>query len=210
MQSSQPTTAPSASGLSRGWRVLIILSLCLNVLFLGVVGTMLWRWSTLPGPLFSVMAERGRQGHEAKSRGFGLGRGPLNPHVLASLAPDKRDGIRHIVDAHKPKLQALRHESILARQAAADQLGSDSYTPAAFAASLDRLRAADTALEAEVLSIIQQSAALLSPQERRAVAKAQKEMPRHSPGSGMGPGMGHGQGMGAGRGHGGGPDRPDL
>lgn len=201
MQSSQPTTAPSASGLSRGWRVLIILSLCLNVLFLGVLGTMLWRWSTLPGPLFSVMADRGPGSHKGSSMGFGLGRGPLNPHVLANLAPDKRDGIRHIVDAHKPKLQALRREAFEARLAAANQLGSDTYAPAAFATALDRLRAADTALEAEVLSIVEQSAALLSPQERRAVAKAQKEMPHRSPGPGMGQGMGQGRGAGNGPGH---------
>ncbi|MGB8600940.1 MAG: periplasmic heavy metal sensor [Rhizomicrobium sp.] len=187
---------PPSAGLSRGWRVLIILSLCLNLLMLGAAGTLLWRWSAASLPL-SRLIDGPASGpmHHGNAKGFGLGHGPLNPHVLASLAPEKRDAIRHLMDAHRPKMQALRQESFKARQAASDLMASDGYSSERFAAALDRVRLADGALEAEVLRIVNESVGLLSPGERRAVAKAQNES-EHGPGDGHGPGMGNGMGNG--------------
>lgn len=191
MQASSQASGGRQGGLQRGWRILIILSLCLNVLLLGAAGTLVWRlWQPLTnGPVNGPVSHKG----------FGL-HGPLNPHVLASLAPDKRDAIRHLMDAHRPRIQALRADCFKARQAATDLLASDTYSSEQFAAALDRMRVADGALEAEVLRIVNESAGLLSPEERRAVAKAQNEDGRDGRGPGMGPGHGPGRGPGMGMG----------
>lgn len=177
---------------ARGWGIVLIASLCLNLLIIGTAATLWWRWSTGHDDIiFAPRGDRAGPGRHG-GHGFGLGRGPLNPHVMASLAPEKREMIRGVLQAHRDKVQTLRRASFEARRKATDTLAAPGYTPQKFAEALEQVRLADTALEAEVLETMKECAALLSPQERLVIARARREGgiggPGPEPKDGHGPG----------------------
>jgi uncharacterized membrane protein len=129
--------------------ILLIVSLCLNVVLVAMVLAGLWR---ALHPL-SV-----------------LQRGILSPYGLMREAPAERDRIRAIINAHAPKLNELRAASGAARMRAVNAIGSPSYSPDQLKQSLAAVSAADAALESEVVDTMAQSIATLSPDERKAVA----------------------------------------
>lgn len=176
---------------ARGWSFLLIFSLCLNLLIIGTAATVWWRWSFAhPRGAEFFMREDGRGAGHHGGYGFGLGRGPLNPHVMASLAPEKREKIKALVLAHHDRVQQLRRAAFAARRQASDALAAPDYTPQKFAAALDLVRQADAALESEVLATMKDCAAELSPQERQAIAHIRMEGGMGGPGPA--PGSGHG------------------
>lgn len=179
-----------AGGISaRALGVALIISLCLNLLIIGAGAMLLWRiHETIPArmgagavalpPPVAADGQPPRWGHDkwhgsghGKGRGmaFGLGRGPLNPHMLMAAVPQKADAIRAVLEAHRDTLDGLRDQALTARFQAGKVLAADDYTPARFDAALEAVRAADVALEAEVLKTVAECANLLTPEERRAV-----------------------------------------
>lgn len=176
----------------KGVSVALIVSLCVNLLVVGALAMMFWRWSpfsAMPPPppppragadfAADLGPDRGPDRRVDAGRGFGrgqgqkvgLGQGVLNPHILAKVAPAKADAIRAIIRSHRPKLAALRDAAFAARRDAAGVLAGETYSKAAFDRALERVRAADTALEGEVLDTVSECAGLLSPEERQAASR---------------------------------------
>lgn len=193
--SAEPQSPAPAPSWMRLLTIALIVSLSVNLLLIGVQVSYLWRSDALFGPRGGAGAagqmEPGKnagRGHREPPRGgavFGL-RGPLSPHTLAEIAPDKADTIRHIMATHHDTLKNLKQASMTARQDAIKSLADDRYTKESFARALDRVRSADTTLETEILSIVAQSADTLGPEQRKAILK----YPMDAMGGGRGPGPG--------------------
>ena len=187
----------SESAPRGGWNVALIISLCLNCLLAGVIVMAVLRF-TMIRPLFAPEAP-------AVPPGAGMGRGlwqmqPLSPHTMIGVAPGKTGQIRAILDAHREQVHALRQSSFEARRETWRLFSAPDFDQAAFDKSLAKLQSADAALETEILKVVSESAATLSPEERRAMADAPAEW-----GRGRGHGHGHGRGHGWRRGGGPGP-----
>ena len=178
--------------------VTLIVSLCVNLLLIGALSAYLWRSDTIFGPRYGASEgpsgtwgpDGGRgmgpmRGDHRRGAGFGL-HGPLSPHALADIAPDKAAVIRQIVADHRETLKSLRQASMKARQDAAQTLAEEPYSSQDFTRALDRVRANDTALETEILAIVAQAADKLSPEERKAVRKYRP--PERGGQDGRGPG----------------------
>lgn len=174
--------SPPSTKLPRAVTAALIVSLCLNCLFAGVLIAFLWHSYTQPsapgsdqtmmGPRHGFGTGRG-MGH---GMGFGLSHSPLDPHLLAEVAPEKAPAIRTILDAHRGKLDALRQTALTARDDAARILTSESYTPEAYGRALSAVQMADTAMESEILAIVAQTSAVLTKEERQDVMRRRHTM----------------------------------
>jgi uncharacterized membrane protein len=188
---SSQSTPRSASNVA------LIVSLCLNLLLAGVIVTALVRFS-----VFHPMFGSGTSGDFRSGSGMGHGMWqmePLSPHAMMNAAPGKAAQIRSIIDAHRTKIHDLRMSSFDARNEALRLLAAPEFDRSAFDRSLSKLQGADAALEAEVLKTVSESAAALTPEERRAAASAPAK---------WGHGHGHGHGRGGHHGWRGGRDSP--
>jgi uncharacterized membrane protein len=135
----------------RGRDILLIVSLCLNVALLAMIAVGII--AALRAPL--------RQ----------PGSGPLAPqNVLAEVQPSEKPKIQAVIDAHAAKLRELRMEAAQARAAAFRIFAEPTFSPNDFAASLQRARDADVAVEDETVKQLSEMVAQLSPAERAAIA----------------------------------------
>lgn len=136
--------------------ILLIVSLCLNLAFIGLVAAMLLRG---PPP------------RDAKAG--------LSPGALMHMVPAEQDKIAAVIDAHRPKLHELRQEAVQARAELFNALSAKTFDKTAFAKATDAVQAADAALEAENLKTTADAVAVLTPEERERVA-AELPKPSHS------------------------------
>lgn len=143
---SDPTPAPKRR---RSW--LLIVSLCLNIALVPVIGAVIVRAL-----------------HRDTAVGSG---GILAPRSLQSAIPDERGAIQKIIVAHTPKVLALRQASVRTRREAFEVLGSPGYTPEKFTVALDAVATADSALEREAIAMMGESLATLNPAERAAIVE---------------------------------------
>lgn len=188
---SDPSTPRGGSNLA------LIISLCLNFLLAGLIVTAVVRFS-MNHPLLASLSGGGLPG-----RGDGMGRGmwqmePLSPGAMIQAAPGKAAEIRSIIEAHRPRIHALRMSSFAARDEALRQYTAPKFDRNAFDKSLARIQSDDAALESELLKTVSDSATALTPEERRAAAAAPVQW-----------GPGHGRGHGRGWHRGGGPPMQD-
>jgi Spy/CpxP family protein refolding chaperone len=149
-------TVPAPVSEKRKPSILLIVSLCLNLVFIGLAATMLLRG---PPP------------RDAK-----VG---LSPQALTHMVPAEKDKIEAVIDAHRPKLHELRQEATLARAELFNALSAKTFDKAAFAKAADAVQTADAALEAENLRTTADAVAVLTPEERDRVASAMPK-PSHS------------------------------
>jgi uncharacterized membrane protein len=171
----------------RTWRdVLLVVSVCLNCLLLGLVGMGAARFFW-PGP-DRVQAKPSGANHGFY---FGIGQGVFNPDMMGRIAVDKADTIRGVVSSHRSQLMALHRDSVAARGDALNIFTSDNFDKTAFERALARIQTSDAAFETETMRVIAASAAVLTTDERKAVAERWRR------------GRGHGWGMGGGGGGGG-------
>jgi Spy/CpxP family protein refolding chaperone len=149
--------------------VALVVSLCLNLILIGVIAMGLWRAHLMMMP---PGAERP---------------GMLAPQILMRLAPAEADKIRAIMEAHRDRLIQLHQTAMEARRAAHNVFQSSDYNRQAFDNALERVHQADAALETERLKMLSEIIATLTPEERRTVAQWSQEraMARHHH---MGPG----------------------
>lgn len=156
-------TAP-ASGKSH---VALIISLCVNLLLVGVILMAFVRMHFFAPPFGPGMMD----GH---GRGHGMmlwqTQQALTPQAFLHAAPAKSDKIRSIMGAHHPRVRDLSMSSIDARKEALRVFAAPNFDKSAFDQSLAHVLSADAALEKEILSVVSESAGTLSPEERRAVA----------------------------------------
>ena len=139
----------AAPPTSRRRSVLLIVSLCLNLLLVPVVAVVIYH---------------------AAHRGYEIGSGGvLAPHTVMRAVPEKQAQIEAVVAAHTPKIRTLRAASVRARRDAFRALSSPDYTPEKFRQSLAAVASADAALERENLAMMSESLATLTPSERDTV-----------------------------------------
>jgi len=156
--------------------VALIVSLCLNLLLIGVIAMGTFRMFH-PDMMFGM------------ERGFGHGHGPHAPYALMHLVPAESDKIKGIVTAHGDRMTTLGHDAMDARHQVMRAFVDPAFSQPAFDQALDRMRAADAALEAEQLKIVSQSVAALTQDERRAAAdkiKSHMSFGMHHMGQGRG------------------------
>jgi Spy/CpxP family protein refolding chaperone len=136
--------------------LLLIVSLCLNLALIGVVGVMMWRY----------------HGREFGPREPRPG---LSAQMLIRMVPAEAPKIGGIVARHRPRLRELRGDAMRTRAESFRLLTEPDFDSAAFAKSLAAVQTADAALETETMKLTADSVAALTPQERALVAsKVQK------------------------------------
>jgi len=148
--------------------VALVVSLCLNLILIGVIAMGLWRAHVMMMPPPE-------------------GPGMLAPQMLMRLAPAEADKIRGILQAHRDRLMQLHQAAMDARRAAHSAFLSPDYNQKAFDDALERVHQADAALEAERLKVVSESIATLTPEERRTLVAW-----THDRGHGWRHRMGHG------------------
>lgn len=142
-------TAPAPR---RGRRIFLILSLCLNVFLVAAI-------------LVGVMRAVHRH-NDPMTAG-----GPFSPYALLhEVAREDRPKIQAVIDRHKATVRTLRDQAVAARVASFEVFAAPDYTPAKFTAALEKVRAADAAVGKEVTDSIAESAAQLTPAERKTLA----------------------------------------
>ena len=137
--------------------VALIVSLCLNLLLIGVIAMGIFRVFH-PGMMFGM------------ERGFGHGQGSHASLALMRLVPAESDKIKAILAAHRDRVTSLGRDAMDARHQVMRAFVDPAFSRPAFDQALDRMRAADAAFEEEQTKIASESVATLTPEERRAAA----------------------------------------
>lgn len=139
---------------SRIRSTLLVMSLCLNV---GLIALIL------------VGIERGGTGFIAQP-------GVMAPGQIArGLPPQQREKILDIVAGHRDAMREKRQAARRARLEAFRAFAAPTYMPAEFAAALDKVRAADAALEEEAVALQRDVVNVLTPQQRARIAERVRE-----------------------------------
>ena len=146
------------------WRnVLLVLSLCFNVALVAILAV---------GAVRMVTA--------ARAPFIAQPAGPLAPgQVLRSLSPERRQVLQALMRQHRPALVQLRQAARQARQESFRIFSAPQFDSAAFNAALERVSAADGALEDEAVAQAKDLVAALTPQERQKVIE-NRQQPRRS------------------------------
>lgn len=147
---SEPNSVPR-----RGHSILLIVSLCLNIILIPIIAAVIVRAAHRDGGV------------------VGAG-GVLAPRSVMAVVPAERDRIQAIIDQHAPKVIALRGASAEARRRAFMTLAAPDFSQDSFARSLSDVANADAALERENIAMMAQSLAVLTPQERQAMVTRTK------------------------------------
>ena len=144
----------------RRGNALLIVSLCLNVALIAMIAI---------GILNAVVRNHLRA----------MPGSPLAPQALLSEVTDaERPKIQAVIDAHLPRLRELRKESTEARIDAFRIFAEPTFSQNDFSHALDRVRAADMAVQDEGAKMTADAVAQLTPAERQAIAQKIRERAR--------------------------------
>lgn len=169
----------------------LIVSLCVNLLLAGVIAMAAYRHFSLDRPMPPEPGAMQPQPPERTQV-----RQLLSPRFFFHIAPEKRDQIRDIAKAHRPRLDALKEEANTARRQLLEVFSAPQLDKAALQKALDRTQKADAAVEIEVMKLTAEVAPLLSAEERKKAAEWRSRHPgpfgmqwggRHMPGPPDGP-----------------------
>ncbi|HXS05620.1 MAG TPA: periplasmic heavy metal sensor [Rhizomicrobium sp.] len=139
---------------SRVRTTLLVMSLCLNV---GLIGL--------------ILVGLGRVG-----TGFIAQPGVMAPAQIArGLPPEQRGKILDIVAEHRDAMREKREAARRARLEAFRAFAASTYVPGDFAQALERVRAADAALEEEAVAMQRDVINVLTPEERARIAERVRE-----------------------------------
>jgi len=166
------------------FHIALIVSLCVNLILAGVIAMALLRVVTRPPEPITPPAAVPPGNERAELRQL------LSPRMMFAIAPDKHDQIHAVLKAHREKVDALRAETVAARQEVRDRFIAKSFDKAGFEKALARLQKADSDLEVEVMKVSVELSGLLSPEERARAATFKRH--GHGPGRGLGGRMGGG------------------
>jgi uncharacterized membrane protein len=144
--------APPSSTVRRGPSILLIVSLCLNLVFLGMF-------------VASVAKEMQRQYLAMQATGI------FGPQTLMRLAPAEQAKMQDILAAHHERIRTTKLDEKRARTAAFRAFSAPDFSADAYAQSLEAVRAADSAAQEEWVKVTLESAAALTPTERQAIVK---------------------------------------
>src|SRR5215471_16260690 len=119
-------------GLPRPLRVLIVVSLALNVFLVGLV-------------VADAFSDRGWLGHDRPPRIMGL----PSPRELRSVLPDNCQAtLEQALQANRPKFHEHLDALVAARQAVAETIKAEPFDAAKLAAAFGTLREQDAAMAA--------------------------------------------------------------
>ncbi len=141
----------------------LIISLCVNLLLAGVIAIPLVRFA-MHGPRFEhhfMHDPLGPSPERAKVQSM------LSPRALFFAAPEKADQFKAVFRAHHERVAQLRGDAMAARRKVIETFSAQQFDKAAFDKALVGMQAADSAFEGEILKVVSESAAMLSPEERR-------------------------------------------
>ena len=156
---------PFAAPPPRKGSAALIVSLCVNVVLIGVIAVAVARVAMMHQMWPGIGAIR-----QAERHGVVPVQMILNPRAMMHAAPSEREKIHSVILAHRDRVKALREASLAARRDVMKTFTAAPFDKAAFEQSLTRMQDADRALETEVLHVMSDSAAILTPEERQAVA----------------------------------------
>jgi uncharacterized membrane protein len=143
-------TSDNAAGrpsTGRGLRLALMASLALNVLFIGAVGgTLIWS-------RHSGWRPHGRHG--------GL------MAFTQTLPPERGEALRRKIESQEMVLEPLREAERQARDAARSALMTEPFDIEKFKAALERAADADSKERKARLAVFAETAAVLTPDERR-------------------------------------------
>jgi len=146
----------------KGVSIVLLISLCFNFFLFGIV-------------LLGVLRALGH-GHPPPPI-----RQLLMPQAVKMLLPDNEQSkLDTIIAAHRDALMRDRDAAVDARAVAFKEYSAKDFSAATFAADLEKVHAADNALEAEAFKAAAETAALLTPAERAMVADNLKRELWHS------------------------------
>jgi uncharacterized membrane protein len=95
----------------------------------------------------------------------------LMPQAVKLLLPgDEQGKLDAIIADHRDALNKYRDEAIESRAIAFREFGSAEFDASKFASDLEAVHAADSALEEEAIKSMSETAAKLTPQERKLVS----------------------------------------
>lgn len=183
------TAAPATSPRPRRWpRVVLAVSLVLNILFIGLVAGRL-----LAGGVFGPAPFGGPPMREL-------------PELAQALPDDERDMAWAAFRERAPELRTAFMAIGAARDGVMDALAAEPFDPDAMDAALAALRERTEEAQAVVHGALAEISRNLSPEGRHAVVEAARGMGRRMGHGGLGAllGGGPGPGPGGGPGHGGG------
>ena len=136
----------------RGTSTILIVSLCFNFFFAGIV---------VLGTLRAI-----QRAHAAVPV-----RQLLMPQAVKLLLPaDEQGKLDGIIAAHKEALNRYRDAAVETRAIAFRDYQVKDFDAAKFATDLEAIHVADSSLEEEALKSMSETAAKLTPQERQTVA----------------------------------------
>lgn len=161
------TAAPTPSRGTGRSNVALIISLCINLIFAGIIAAAFVRLHVFPPHRFGGPDMMGMHGHGMQLWQM---QQSLTPQAFQRAAPAKSDKIEAIIDAHRQHIRELGQSSMNARRDAFQVFQAQNFDRKAFDTSLDRVQSADAALEKEILAVVSESAGTLTPDERKAVA----------------------------------------
>lgn len=164
------TAAPTPSGGTSSGRsnIALIISLCINLILVGIVGMAVFRMHFFPPPPFGGP---GMMQFHGRAHGMELWQfqRALTPQAFQRAAPAKSEKIEAIITSHRAHFRELGQSSIDARRQAFQVFSQPNFDKKAFDDALAHVQAADAALEKEIMSVVSESAVTLSPEERKAV-----------------------------------------
>ena len=142
-------------GKWRWGRITLIVSLALNLLFVGAIAGSMWAmWA----------------GYWSGPRHHGFA-GAVH-HLMRTLPDDRRTTVRGVLRSHRGEIRPLRREMRKARRAAARVMRRDPFEEAAFRSALGEMRAADTKIREAVGELAVDLAKTLTLEERRELLRA--------------------------------------
>ena len=97
--------------------IALIVSLCLNLLLVGVIAMGTFRMLH-PGMMFGM--------------GFGRGLGPHAPYALMHLIPAESDKIKGVLAAHNDRVRSLGHDAMDARHQVMRTFVDPAFSQSAF------------------------------------------------------------------------------
>ncbi len=148
------------------WSVALIVSLCVNLLLAGVIATAVYRFAVRP-PLPMMGGPGGPSFHGQPERQ--QIRLLLAPRGLMHVVPEKQDAIRAALEAHHPRMDALRADSQAARREVLRLYAAPTLDKPALDKAFARMLQSDAAIEAELVKMSSDVGALLTADERKKV-----------------------------------------
>jgi uncharacterized membrane protein len=148
------------------WSVALIVSLCVNLLLAGVIATAVYRFAVRP-PLPMMGGPGGPSFHGQPERQ--QIRLLLAPRGLMHVVPEKGDAIRAALEAHHPRMDALRADSLAARREVLRLYAAPTLDKPALDKAFARMLQTDAAIEAELVRMSSDVGALLTADERKKV-----------------------------------------